>query len=267
MLASWITSQEDQTSLLESGVYAIPEAQYFYGHVRLDSGEGVPGITIELQQQETCTSGTTESLLSTVLTRAGGDYGVNGIATCSESCACSLKLVEKPLPYEAVSASAPNPATVISPTEIKYDVIPGAYGEHDNNDFVLNDDAVTYPVEIVRKYYYAGSQRVAMRVSGDPKLEKNGLYYLLTDHLGSTSVVVKEDGNVQSEALYAPWGETRAGSVNTDYRYTGQQQFARTGLYYYGARWYDAYLNRWIQPDVIIPSEDGYYSPLTVDYH
>ncbi len=34
------------------------------------------------------------------------------------------------------------------------------------------------------------------------------------------------------------------------------------GLYYYGARWYDPYLNHWLQPDSIIPDP---YNPLDYD--
>jgi RHS repeat-associated protein len=34
------------------------------------------------------------------------------------------------------------------------------------------------------------------------------------------------------------------------------------GLYYYGARWYDPYLNRWLQPDSIIPNT---YDPQSYD--
>ena len=41
----------------------------------------------------------------------------------------------------------------------------------------------------------------------------------------------------------------------TTYRFTGQQPRAELGIYYYGARWYDSYLNRWIQPDSIIPDQ------------
>jgi RHS repeat-associated protein len=32
---------------------------------------------------------------------------------------------------------------------------------------------------------------------------------------------------------------------------------ASIGLYFYNARWYDPYLNRWIQPDTIIPQNQG----------
>ncbi len=39
----------------------------------------------------------------------------------------------------------------------------------------------------------------------------------------------------------------------TEYQYTGQFNQAALGLYFYGARWYDSYLNRWTSPDTIIP--------------
>ena len=52
--------------------------------------------------------------------------------------------------------------------------------------------------------------------------------------------------------------------VQTQYRYTSQwfedglgasaEDELDRGLYYYGARWYDSYLNRWIQPDTIVPN-------------
>ena len=56
--------------------------------------------------------------------------------------------------------------------------------------------------------------------------------------------------------LYAPWGRQRyaSGTTPTAYRYTGQREESSIGLYFYGARFYDPYLNRWIQPDSIIPN-------------
>ena len=55
---------------------------------------------------------------------------------------------------------------------------------------------------IWRKYYFAGAERVAMRVSGDPVQANNGVFYLLGDHLRSTNVLVEEDGTPVSEQLY-----------------------------------------------------------------
>ncbi len=54
----------------------------------------------------------------------------------------------------------------------------------------------------------------------------------------------------------AAWGEVRyqSGTLPTDKTYTGQRSFTDDfGLMYYNARWYDAYLNHFTQPDSIIP--------------
>ena len=58
------------------------------------------------------------------------------------------------------------------------------------------------------------------------------------------------------EVRYKAFGEDRytSGTTPTTYRYTGQRAESGIGLYYYGARWYDAALARFIQPDAIVPN-------------
>ncbi len=99
-----------------------------------------------------------------------------------------------------------------------------------------------------RCYYYAGTQRVAMRtkVVGETS---SALLYLFSDHLGSSSIAAESvNGNLVNEMRYKAWGETRyTYSTNdtqfpTTFRYTGQREADEIGLYYYGARWYDPYL-------------------------
>ena len=97
---------------------------------------------------------------------------------------------------------------------------------------------------------------MAMREVND---EGDEVYYILTDHLGSTSITVKfVDGQAQryAQQWYKPWGEVREvwGEMPTDYAFTGQMD-SGWGLYFYKARWYDPYLNRWIQPDSIVPEK------------
>ena len=77
----------------------------------------------------------------------------------------------------------------------------------------------------VNKYYYAGSQRIAMCQDGI-------LSYLLTDHLGSTSLTTSDKGAVLSELRYMPWGEVRysSGTTSTGYQYTGQYSDATAYL-------------------------------------
>jgi len=122
------------------------------------------------------------------------------------------------------------------------------------------------------KYYYAGTTRVAMRSGSDNPL------WILGDHLGSTSKVANYNGlSEHSQQLYKPWGEKRyptgAPTLPTTFRFTGQRSetglgpSGGEGLYFYNSRWYDSYLNRWIQPDSIIPGDGKTNSQLIVDYH
>ena len=84
------------------------------------------------------------------------------------------------------------------------------------------------------------------------------LYFLLTDHLGSTAITATSGGGFSAELRYYPWGGTRytSGTTPTSYRYTGQRE-AEVGLYYYGARFYDPQLGRFISTDTIIPQQQG----------
>jgi RHS repeat-associated protein len=102
---------------------------------------------------------------------------------------------------------------------------------------------------VATKYYYAGAARIAMRVgTADP-------YYLLTDHIGSTTVTTDASGSLVSELKYGPWGEVRSGTAPTNYTFTGQySNTSDFGLMFYNARWYDPSLSRFVSPDSIIPN-------------
>jgi RHS repeat-associated protein len=105
------------------------------------------------------------------------------------------------------------------------------------------------------KYYYAGSQRIAIP-QGDDVLKDGALNFIVGDHLGSTSLMTDDEGNVVSEMRYKAWGEVRhaSGSEATKYQYTGQYSYAADfGLHFYNARWYDSSLTRFAQADTIVP--------------
>jgi RHS repeat-associated protein len=99
-----------------------------------------------------------------------------------------------------------------------------------------------------RKYYYLGAQRVAM-------LENSTVYYVLGDHLGSTSLIVNSTGGLYGENRYKAFGETRytSGTIPTTFGFTGQRQESGLGLYFYNARWYDPVLGRFVQADTVVP--------------
>jgi RHS repeat-associated protein len=102
----------------------------------------------------------------------------------------------------------------------------------------------------VRKYYSFGGQTVAME-------DGTGLQYFVTDHLGSIVAVTDSNGTLTSQQRYLPFGGVRenVGNISqTDYGYTGQRNLdSGIGLMDYKARFYSPYLNRFIQPDSIVP--------------
>jgi len=73
------------------------------------------------------------------------------------------------------------------------------------------------------------------------------------DHLSGTALMTSANGTSLGTISYSPFGSTRSGSVPTDIKFTGQRLDA-TGLYYYGARYYDSNIGRFISPDPIVQS-------------
>jgi RHS repeat-associated protein len=88
-------------------------------------------------------------------------------------------------------------------------------------------------------YVYGPTGRISKTVSGLTD-------YYHTDHLGSTRLVTDESGNVITHAEYYPFGE----SLNEEerYLYTGKEKDS-SGLYYYGARYYDPETGRFLTRD------------------
>jgi RHS repeat-associated protein len=115
--------------------------------------------------------------------------------------------------------------------------------------------------QLASSYYQAGRVRVALRRSGYEG--GNGVNYILTDHLGSTSLTYRASDGQTAMQKYKPWGEPRqvSGELPTDRTFQGQRD-AGWGLYHFKARWFDSYLNRWTQPDSIIPD---YNDPQSFD--
>jgi RHS repeat-associated protein len=78
-------------------------------------------------------------------------------------------------------------------------------------------------------------------------------------HLGSTAVVTDLDGRVVSETAYYPFGVQRYELQNTswfagDYKFTGKERDRESGLYHYGARYYEPVLGRFISADPLYAS-------------
>jgi RHS repeat-associated protein len=113
-----------------------------------------------------------------------------------------------------------------------------------------------------RVYYYAGGKPIAMRVM-PPNDATGTLYYLHSDHLGSTSVTTCGSGacgaagTVVARQWYYPYGAVRGsvGTLPTQRTFTGQYSHdAGLGsLMYFNARYMSPALGRFVSADSIVP--------------
>jgi RHS repeat-associated protein len=125
----------------------------------------------------------------------------------------------------------------------------------------------TYPNSEVLTHGYSSGGSLNTVTSMAVTYASGTLSFLIRDHLGSTSLSTDANGTVTSEQRYTACplrsasgvlreGEVRFSSSDlpTQYTYTGQYSYATDfGLLFYNARWVDPYLNRWTQPDSIVP--------------
>ena len=78
-------------------------------------------------------------------------------------------------------------------------------------------------------------------------------FYYHPDHLGSSSYITNLDGEVSQHIEYVPFGEVfieeRNNTWNTPYLFNAKEFDEETGMYYYGARYYEPRLSLWISTD------------------
>src|SRR5574340_214125 len=135
------------------------------------------------------------------------------------------------------------------------------YGEGEGRIKKVNGTLTTYYIDAdyeenwngstkteVIKHYFAGAQRVATR-------DNEGLKYQHLDHLGSASRASDAAGSQVRAFWYDPYGSQAApsGSATVKYQYTDKEH-DQTNLYYYGARYYDPALGRFLSADSLLPS-------------
>jgi RHS repeat-associated protein len=124
--------------------------------------------------------------------------------------------------------------------------------------FVSNGQPYLFPGQAWYSYYYAGTSRIGMRIKSNQLNLNDTLVYYLSDHLGGTTITLNDSGTKTAELRYSAWGETRYtyGTTPTQLKFTGQIE-DQAGLYFFQARFYDAYLNRFLSPDPYVPESQG----------
>ncbi|MBI4550407.1 MAG: RHS repeat-associated core domain-containing protein [Candidatus Omnitrophica bacterium] len=95
------------------------------------------------------------------------------------------------------------------------------------------------------KYIFLGDRRLATKGSSGT------LRFTHEDHISSSNVITDAAGNQAALLEYDPYGATvtHSGEADPRHQFTGQENDASARLYYYGARYYDPQLGRFITAD------------------
>ena len=115
--------------------------------------------------------------------------------------------------------------------------------------------------EVGEKHVFAGTTRISTKLEkpdgpgGGAPLE-DAHYFYHPDHLGSSSYITNDLGQVFQHLEYFPFGETfveeHSNTQRAPYLFTGKELDEDTGLYYYGARYYDPRTSLWQSADPVL---------------
>ena len=101
--------------------------------------------------------------------------------------------------------------------------------------------------------------------SNAEQIKEKDVFFYHSDHLGSTSYITDANGNATQFVSYKPYGETlvdeHATSYEMPWKFNGKELDSETGLYYYGARYYEPVLALWYGVDALAekyPNMGGY---------
>jgi RHS repeat-associated protein len=99
---------------------------------------------------------------------------------------------------------------------------------------------------INEEYIYFNGERLARvdRPSGT-------IHYYFSDQLGSASVIASPTALVQEQYFYYPYGgmQSSTGSDPNNYKFTGKERDAESGLDNFGARYFASTMGRFMSPD------------------
>lgn len=94
------------------------------------------------------------------------------------------------------------------------------------------------------------SRIATVRAGSDEDDIAEDTFYVVENHLNSSTARIKTNGAVLDREEYYPYGETSVRNFSKKrYRFTGKEKDANSGLYYFGARYYSAWCCRFMCVD------------------
>ena len=126
------------------------------------------------------------------------------------------------------------------------------YNGEDNNDYVDGKGFCCNDGSLEAAQTRALARAAKNNFQEGDTYEKMQFYYH-PDHLGSSSYITNLEGEVVQHIEYVPFGEVfveeRNNIWNTPYLFNAKEFDEETGMYYYGARYYEPRVSLWISTD------------------
>ena len=113
--------------------------------------------------------------------------------------------------------------------------------------------------QLVREYIYFAGMLVA-----EYRNQESRLLYYASDQINSTRIVTDNTGTVVYSAAHEPYGgiqKTWVSSYDPSLKFSGKERDAESDLDYFGARYYDRSLYRFISADPAISLQRGSANP------
>jgi len=148
--------------------------------------------------------------------------------------------------------------------EVQFNAMGHPFSTHDRTVYAGNGyQRITDKDGVITHRYTLSTGGGAVQIDRADNSTVNDPSYMLTDALGSTSVILDAAGGIKQYLSFDPWGARLNadgvtggnGRVNsiTNRGYTGHETDDETGLVNMNARIYDPYLGRFLSADPVLP--------------
>jgi RHS repeat-associated protein len=125
------------------------------------------------------------------------------------------------------------------------------------NEITLNEEH--YVDQYFEKNVQTGDFKAHIFLNGQKIAtinNNNAPYYVISDHLNSSSILVDDAGNIAEVSDYRPFGaEAYSNTIidlDNDYNFTGKETDEESSLQYFGARYMDNNIGRFISIEPVI---------------
>ncbi len=126
----------------------------------------------------------------------------------------------------------------------------------------VGSDIATYYIDkyyekefggVARNHYFIGNVKLGSEVLSGAN---TGIFYSLSDHLGSSSLITNSTGSITEVADYKPYGSISYSNITQNigdhYKFTGKELDSENGLSYFGARYYGQANGRFMAIDPVM---------------